>query len=78
MVASDPGCELRFNRTADVLEVFEVAIVQATTADELRHSLEGIEFGTVRGKEVQSKSRGRVGPATVGAGGSGEGGHCRR
>jgi|HubBroStandDraft_5_1064220.scaffolds.fasta_scaffold36932_4 hypothetical protein len=55
MVASGPGCELRFNRTDDVLEIFEVAIVQATTACELPHSLDRVKFGTVRGKEVQSK-----------------------
>jgi hypothetical protein len=41
------------------LEIVEVAIVQATTAGELPHSLDGIEFGTVRGEEVQSKT-GRV------------------
>src|ERR1700734_3622001 len=54
IVASDPGCELRFNRTDDVLEIFEVAIVQATTADELAHSLEGIEFGLCLGRRELS------------------------
>jgi hypothetical protein len=61
-VASGPGCELRFNRADDVLEIVEVAIVQTTTAGELPHSLDRLEFGTVRGKEVQGKGMGVVFP----------------
>jgi hypothetical protein len=44
------------------LEIGEVAIVQATTACELPHALDRIEFGTVRGKEVQSKVMGVLFP----------------
>src|SRR5260370_39025594 len=55
LVASGPGCELGFNRADDVLEVVEVAIVQTTTAGELPHSLVGVEFGTVGGKQVQGQ-----------------------
>src|SRR5450755_2004510 len=62
MIASGPGCELGFNRADDVLEIGEVAIVQATTACELPHSLDRIEFGTVRGKEIQSKVMGVLFP----------------
>ena len=58
MVPSGPGCELGFNRADDVLEVVEVAIVQTTTAGELPHSLDRVEFGTVSGKEVQGKLMG--------------------
>src|SRR6202034_2989412 len=51
-------------------EMVEVAIVQATTAGELPHSLNGVEFGTVRGQEVQGKVRGvLVPPWSVQAGG---------
>jgi hypothetical protein len=42
--------------------MIEVAIVQATTACELPHSLDRIEFRTVRGKEVQSKVMGLLFP----------------
>lgn len=62
MIANGPGCELGFNRADDVLEIGEVAIVQATTACELPHSLDRIEFGTVRGKEIQSKVMGVLFP----------------
>jgi hypothetical protein len=62
MIASGPGCELGFKRADDVLEIGEVAIVQATTACELPHSLDRIEFGTVRGKEIQSKVMGVLFP----------------
>ena len=40
----------------------EVAIVQATAAGELPHSLDGVEFGTVSGQEVQGKVRGVLFP----------------
>src|SRR5260370_40888158 len=40
----------------------EVAIVQATTAGELPHSLDGVEFGTVSGQEVQGKVMGGLFP----------------
>ncbi len=40
----------------------EVAIVQATTAGELPHSLDGVEFGTVSGQEVQGKVMGVLFP----------------
>src|SRR5260370_5053565 len=62
LVASGPGRELGFNRADDVLEMVEVAIVQATTAGELPHSLDGGEFGTVSGQEGQSKLMGMVFP----------------
>src|SRR5260370_14897289 len=58
IVASGPGCELGFNRADDVLEMVEVAIVQATTSGELPHSLDGGVFGTVNGQEVQCKVMG--------------------
>src|SRR5260370_13710159 len=79
LVASGPGCELGFNRVDDVLEVVEVAIVQTTTAGELPHSLDGVEFGTVSGKEGQGKLMGVVfPPRSVPAGGviNGGGGGC--
>ena len=44
------------------MEIVEVAIVQATTACELPHALDRIEFGTVRGKEIQSKVMGVLFP----------------
>src|SRR5258708_18012795 len=48
----------------------EVAIVQATTAGELPHSLDGVEFGTVSGQEVQGKVMGVLfPPRSVQAGG---------
>ena len=59
---SSPRSGIRFNRADDVLEIVEVAIVQATTAGELPHSLDRVEFGTVRGKEVQGKGMGVVFP----------------
>jgi hypothetical protein len=62
MVASGPVRKLGFNRADDILEVGEVAIVQATTASELPYSLDRIEFGTVRGKEIQSKVMGVLFP----------------
>jgi len=40
----------------------EVAIVQATTAGELPHALDGVEFGTVSGQEVQGKVMGVLFP----------------
>ena len=54
--------ELGFYRADDVFEILEVAIVQATTACELPHSLDQIEFGTVQGKEIQSKVMGVLFP----------------
>ena len=62
IVASGPGCELGFNRGDDISEMVEVAIVQATTAGELPHGLNGVEFGTVSGQEVQGKVRGVLFP----------------
>ena len=50
--------ELRSNRTDDVLEIFEVAIVQATTACELPHSLDRVKFGTAWGVKSKAKSWG--------------------
>src|SRR5260370_38861711 len=80
LVASGPGCELGFNRADDVLEMVEVAIVQATTAGELPHSLDGGEVGAVSGQEVQGKVVGGLFPPRAGqAGGWGtvlfRGGH---
>ena len=57
MVASGPGCELRFNRTDDVLEIFEVAIVQAKTAGKFPDSLNRVEFWAVGSQKVQGGRR---------------------
>src|ERR1700723_1776595 len=58
IVAGGPNCEFGFNRADDVFEFVEVAIMQATTAGKLPRSLDRIEFGTVRGKEIQGKAGG--------------------
>ena len=53
-----PSCEFGLDCVDDVSKIFEITIVQATTTCELPHSLDGIKFGTIRGKEIQSKMLG--------------------
>jgi len=50
-----PSAKLRFNRRNDVAKCRKIAIVQAAAANEFPHSLNRIEFRTVRRQKVQTE-----------------------